>query len=238
MKMLRVLPILLLLVLPGLWPGGGPAAPWERDTVREVRDGEAGTAAPVSPLDMAVRVSPGRALADSCPGGYDILRVDGAVVRARAEDLPFRIHSPEARHARVLGHALAAWNDAGAGTFFVQEPDARQADLELDWSGRGLRPQAAGMTRMTLSSTRAVPRGIVIDGGRAPGTLTAVLIHELGHVLGLDHSQVPADIMFEIEQNCDGLPPEALGLSNRDRSALSWLYGQPAFVPVLPKSRR
>lgn len=240
MRLLRCLPLALLLLV-GVPPVVGllPALP--RESNREVR--EAATTLPPAPapdrvLNLAASVAapvPGR------PGGYDVLNVEGRVVRARAEDLPFRLAAPSGRHAKVLRHALQTWNRAGAGagvgSFFALADGAHEQDVELDWTGRGLRPQAAGVTRMTLGPRRAVARAIVLDGARPDGTVAAVLIHELGHVLGLDHSKVPSDIMYETEQDCSGLPAESLELSNRDRQTVTWLYGQPDFVPLVPRGR-
>src|SRR5690606_31799072 len=96
------------------------------------------------------------------PRSYRVLQSGGRAVRARLADLPFRVSSPASQHPAAVRHAVAVWNRAGeaagVGPFFVLAEEARPADLPIDWSGRGLRPQAAAMTRMTLGRHRAVPR--------------------------------------------------------------------------------
>lgn len=81
---------------------------------------------------------------------------------------------------------------------------------------------------MIRSSKGVVPTQLSVrPGGRGDEQLARVVAHELGHVLGLDHSQDSADVMYASEQN------RAAVLSDRDRQMVHWLYSQQNYSPAV-----
>ncbi len=163
---------------------------------------------------------------DGRPGGYDHIAVGGRSLRLDPTILPLTINPGESRYHAIMSEATAVWNTAGLGTFFALTNGP--ADLTIDWSGRAVSPGARAETRMSTSSRVVVPIGISVRSGRqSPAELARVMAHELGHVLGFDHSQDQNDLMYRSERR---LP---LALSARDRQMLTWLYSQRDYVPVI-----
>lgn len=140
--------------------------------------------------------------------------------------LPLTINPGRADHYQTVQKAVELWNRAGAGTLFAvtQGP----ADITVDWSGSSVSPGARAETRMRTSSRVVVPTSISVkEGGRSQYHLARVMTHELGHVLGLDHSNDRRDIMYRSEGGSD------LALSDRDIQMVRWLYSQTSYVPVI-----
>jgi Matrixin len=141
--------------------------------------------------------------------------------------LPLTINPGDAAHLQIVQKSVDLWNRGGLGTLFAVT--SGPADITVDWTGRSVSPGARAETRMSTSSNLVVPSGISVkQGDRSPYDLARVMTHELGHVLGLDHSHSKGDIMFRSEA-----PGGDLVLSDRDLQMLKWLYSQNNYVPVV-----
>ena len=160
------------------------------------------------------------------PQGYDYIAVGGKTMRLDPSSLPLTVNPGGGQHAQSVQKAVQIWNSAGLGTLFAVTNGP--ADITVDWSGRAVSPGARAETRMRTSRSMVVPSGISVkSGGRNHYQLARVMTHELGHVLGLDHSDSSGDIMYRSETNGD------LALSARDLQMVRWLYSQSQYVPVV-----
>jgi hypothetical protein len=122
--------------------------------------------------------------------------------------------------------ALDAWSPAAVGLRFLEQADTVDVKMIVRWSDT-LESDRAGATDVTWDKAGRVHRVTVYLAVRSPSTgrpfapesRRAIVLHELGHALGLPHSSHPEDVMFPIAT--------ASGLTDRDRFSLRLLYELP-----------
>ncbi len=164
------------------------------------------------------------------PAGYNAITRGGQLIRLDPQTLPLTINPGSQRYAEITHAAVQTWNQAGLGQVFALTNGP--ADITVDWAGHGVSPGARAETRMASSHHAMVPTGISVrTQGRSAHDLARVMVHELGHVMGLDHSNDPNDIMFRAER------PGPLALSSRDRQMITWLYSQPNYTPIVGQTK-
>ena len=163
------------------------------------------------------------------PDGYEAISFSGRTIRLDPSILPLSVNPGDSRYQYEVESAIQTWNNAGLGQLF--ELTNGQADLTIDWSGSQVSSGARAETRMAYSRSAVVPTDLSVKvGGRSGDQLARVVTHELGHVLGLDHSNSPDDVMYRSEQY------RTTGLSQRDRQMLHWLYSQNNYTPVVGRT--
>jgi hypothetical protein len=120
--------------------------------------------------------------------------------------------------------ALAAWNATGCVTFREVDSGANE-DVELSWRTGEHPPCVPFGTDTSVAHTGPATPGTFVhfDAERAWGTgdlsLEQVALHELGHVLGLDHSEDERAAMYAVPSLARAK------LSRTDLDGLRSLYG-------------
>ncbi|MBX9852486.1 MAG: matrixin family metalloprotease [Cytophagaceae bacterium] len=141
----------------------------------------------------------------------------------------------------VIKKAINTWNNAGASVglmnnFFEYTDNASEAGLLFDWSGEGLPANALGVARLTNSNPTYIAGIIMRPPGSEDFARTAeVLIQEMGHILGIEHSGYPDDIMNGTAHGHIHEDLDQVEITQRDRQMLRWLYSRENYIAIIPK---
>jgi hypothetical protein len=117
--------------------------------------------------------------------------------------------------------AIEAWSPCGVRFEFAgetrQPPGVRDGRNVIGWDA-GLAPGQRAITKIMMKrGGKAAEKDVAFNPSRAefrrhPRLLRKVMMHELGHVLGLKHSPDCRDVM-SLGADCRGVDPDELPLA-------------------------
>lgn len=136
---------------------------------------------------------------------------------------------PEPAVREALIEAGGVWSVLPESRIVFQRPGAdATANVRVRFIGRNWseRPDRFAMTHVRADDNTGVAESATVDVNEERYELTqkdlqAVLVHELGHVLGLGHSTLASAVMFETSS----LDVTRLSPTADDRKGLAEIYG-------------
>jgi len=159
-----------------------------------------------------------------------------------------QINRADARNCRLIGpfpkgqraalqavveRSLNAWQTAGA-IEFLKTDDPQSADLVFGrdmhaqgWAHADIKMAEAGAPAADFTVIRGAAVCLNLSRSLAAAGWSRILLHEIGHVIGLDHPGRFGPVMAYSENN------GATRLQAGDRAGAVLLYGPP---PLFPKS--
>ena len=98
--------------------------------------------------------------------------------------------------------AAERWEEAGIPVRFDLDADSARAEVAVRWKVQ-FEMDRTGQTDLTWDSEGRVVSGVITiatfdpkGAALSPDDVRVVALHEIGHLLGLDHSADSTDIMF------------------------------------------
>src|SRR5205085_5269999 len=142
---------------------------------------------------------------------------------------PVRVYLPTATVANfqpafldAVRNAFQAWEQAGVPVRFALDADSASAEVRFLWRIQ-FEGERTGQTDLEWDADGRLTGGVVTlatfdPKGQplAPDDLRVMAIHEIGHLIGLDHSHDPGDLMYAA--------PKVRELSPRDIATAQLLY--------------
>src|SRR6266513_369356 len=142
---------------------------------------------------------------------------------------PVRVYLPTATVANfqpafrdAVRNAFQAWEQAGVPVRFALDADSASAEVRVLWRIQ-FEGERTGQTDLEWDADGRLTGGVVTlatfdPKGQplAPDDVRVMAIHEIGHLIGLDHSRDPGDLMYAA--------PKVRELSARDIATALLLY--------------
>ena len=166
---------------------------------------------------------------------YGCLHSGKYVCRFADDMLPLRVYSSLPEKRGIVDQSMAVWNQASQKAFhrdlFRQVTEAAEGQVKIDWMGLRVPQGSLGVTPYRIYTNRVEIHELSMAYGPhlKDSDLVAGLSHELGHVLGLDHSDQPADLMYRAHTVNSS---HGNALTQRDSWMLGWLYSRPEAIPI------